>query len=125
MKFALAGELWWKSFGFLHFNLYLKPVGFLPTPDRREDFTRATRVFHAAGISHAKRISLLQFIGTINCNLKVHQTNLFAHFPDLSIKNPMAHLPSSRLMQITNRGMMGRSVSRDRIRPVGTLTAQT
>ena len=28
-------------------------------------------VFHAAGISHAKRISLLQFIGTINCNFKM------------------------------------------------------
>ena len=60
---------------------------------------------------------------SINPNLQPPQTSFLAHFPDLSIKNPMMHLPSSRLMQMMNRGMMGRSVSRERIRPVGTLMA--
>ena len=52
-------------------------------------------------------------------------TSFLAHFPDFSIKNPMMHLNSSREMQTVNRGMMGISVSRDRMSPVGTLTAHT
>ena len=52
-------------------------------------------------------------------------TSFFAHLPDLSIMKPMTHLPSSKAAQMANRGMMGRPVKRERMSPVGTLTAHT
>ena len=52
-------------------------------------------------------------------------TNFFAHFPDFSMNNPIAHLKISKDAQITNSGMMGRSVSRERINPTGTLMPHT
>jgi len=57
--------------------------------------------------------------------MKGNQTNFFAHFPDFSMKSPMTHLKSSRDIQITNSGIMGRAVIRERINPTGTLTPHT
>ena len=59
----------------------MKPVGFLPTPDRREDFTCAMRKFHTRSVFHTPqayftigvfRNDKLQFhfAQTVPCNKK-------------------------------------------------------